>query len=74
VAVSTAMLLGRPTVAGHPPDVCLIAELEVGFPVALFVDRAIGLERISPSLITRCPRPWPGSGDTSCCPETRSSA
>jgi chemotaxis signal transduction protein len=51
VAVSTAVLLGRPPVEGHAPDVCLISELEPGFPVALFVDRAIGLERVSPSLI-----------------------
>ena len=50
VAVSTAALLGRP--AGEtPPEVCLIAELEDGFPVALFVDRAIGLERVSPTTI-----------------------
>jgi purine-binding chemotaxis protein CheW len=51
VAVSTATLLGRPTALGHPPEVCLIAELEDGFPIALFIDRAIGLERVSPSLI-----------------------
>jgi purine-binding chemotaxis protein CheW len=51
VAVSTATLLGRPAAEGPPPDVCLIAELEDGFPIALFVDRAIGLERVSPSLI-----------------------
>jgi chemotaxis signal transduction protein len=51
IAVSTATLLGRPTGDAKPPDVCLIAELEEGFPVALFVDRAIGLERVSPSLI-----------------------
>jgi chemotaxis signal transduction protein len=51
VAVSTATLLGRPIVDGHPPEVCLIAELEDGLPVALFVDRAIGLERVSPNLI-----------------------
>jgi chemotaxis signal transduction protein len=62
VAVSTAMLLGRPTVEGHPPDVCLIAELEDGFPVALFVDRAIGLERISPSLINPLPQAMAGIG------------
>jgi chemotaxis signal transduction protein len=50
VAVSTATLLGRPTV-DRVPDVCLITELDPGFPIALFVDRAIGLERVSPSLI-----------------------
>jgi purine-binding chemotaxis protein CheW len=60
VAVSTATLLGRPTVAGHPPDVCLIAELEDGFPIALFVDRAIGLERVSPSLIHPMPQAMAG--------------
>jgi chemotaxis signal transduction protein len=47
VAVSTAALLGLPAPAGPPPELCLIAELEPGFPVALFVDRAIGLERVS---------------------------
>jgi purine-binding chemotaxis protein CheW len=51
VAISTAALLGRPTAEGQVPEVCLIAELEDGFPVALFVDRAIGLERVSPNLI-----------------------
>jgi chemotaxis signal transduction protein len=51
IAVSTASLLGRPTPEGQVPEVCLIAELEPGFPIALFVDRAIGLERVSPSLI-----------------------
>jgi chemotaxis signal transduction protein len=51
VAVSTAALLGRPTAPGHMPEVCLIAELEDGVPIALFIDRAIGLERVSPSLI-----------------------
>jgi len=62
LAVSTAMLLGRPTVDGHPPEVCLIAELEGGVPVALFVDRAIGLERISPSLISPMPQAMAGIG------------
>jgi chemotaxis signal transduction protein len=50
VAISTALLLGRPT-DGRAPEVCLIAELEAGLPVALFIDRAIGLERVSPGLI-----------------------
>jgi len=50
IAVSTASLLGRP-IGDQPPEVCLIAELEPGFPIALFIDRAIGLERVSPSLI-----------------------
>ena len=60
VAVSTAKLLGRPTVDGQPPDVCLIAEMEAGLPIALFVDRAIGLERISPSLIHPMPQAMAG--------------
>ena len=60
VAVSTAALLGQPTVDGHPPDVCLIAELEDGVPIALFVDRAIGLERVSPSLIHPMPQAMAG--------------
>jgi chemotaxis signal transduction protein len=51
VAVDTAMLLGRPKLDGRASDVCLIAELEAGFPVALFIDRAIGLERVSPGLV-----------------------
>ncbi len=60
VALSTAMLLGRPTAEGHVPDVCFIVELEAGLPVALFVDRAIGLERISPSIINPMPQPMAG--------------
>jgi chemotaxis signal transduction protein len=51
VAVSTALLLGRASADGRAPEVCLIAEVEAGLPVALFIDRAIGLERVSPSLI-----------------------
>jgi len=50
VAVSTAALLGLPAAAA-PPELCLIAELEAGVPVALFVDRAIGLERVSQNMI-----------------------
>jgi chemotaxis signal transduction protein len=60
VAVSTGKLLGRSTADGQVPDVCLIAELEDGFPVALFVDRAIGLERVSPSLIHPMQQPMVG--------------
>ena len=60
VAVSTAMLLGRPTVEGQAPEVCLIVELEPGFPVALFVDRAIGLERVSPGIINPMPQAMAG--------------
>jgi chemotaxis signal transduction protein len=62
VAVSTAALLGRPSADGPVPDVCLIAELEDGVPVALFVDRAIGLERVSPSLIHPMQQPMVGVG------------
>src|SRR4029453_13789467 len=62
VAVSTAALLGRSRGEARPPDVCLIAELEDGFPVALFVDRAIGLERVSPSLIHPVQQPMVGTG------------
>lgn len=51
VAVSTASLLGLPKRAGPPPEVCLISELGDGFRIALFVDRALGLERISPTSI-----------------------
>jgi chemotaxis signal transduction protein len=53
VAVSTAALLGHPAGA-EPPEVCLIAAIDEqgdGFPVALLIDRAIGLERVAPSLI-----------------------
>ena len=60
LAASTAMLLGRPTVEGQVPEVCLIVELEAGFPVALFVDRAIGMERVSPSIINPMPQPMAG--------------
>src|SRR5262249_30177991 len=60
VAVSTAALLGRAREGAPVPDVCLIAELEPGLPIALFVDRAIGLERISPSLIHPMPQPMAG--------------
>jgi chemotaxis signal transduction protein len=53
IAVSTSALLGREAREGAAPvpEVCLIAELDAGLLVALFVDRAIGLERVSPSLI-----------------------
>jgi chemotaxis signal transduction protein len=62
VAVSTARLLGRATGDGHPPEVCLIAELDGSLRVALFVDRAIGLERISPGLINPMPQAMAGIG------------
>jgi purine-binding chemotaxis protein CheW len=59
VAVSTASLLGRP-MGDTVPDVCLIAELDDGFPIALFVDRALGLERVSPSVIFGMPQTMAG--------------
>jgi chemotaxis signal transduction protein len=62
IAVSTAALLGRPLPEGPPPEVCLIAELDDGVPVALFVDRAIGLERISPAVIHPMQQPMVGIG------------
>jgi chemotaxis signal transduction protein len=62
VAVSTAALLGRSLGEARPTDVGLITELEEGFPVALFVDRAIGLERVSPSLIHPMQQPMVGIG------------
>lgn len=62
VAVSTATLLGRPTPEGQVPEVCLIVELDEGIPVALFVDRAIGLERVSPGIINPMPQAMAGIG------------
>jgi purine-binding chemotaxis protein CheW len=61
VAVSTAKLLGRPA-PQTPLEVCLIAELEPGLPVALFIDRAIGLERVAPDLIHPMQQPMVGVG------------
>ena len=60
LALSTAFLLGRPR--SQTAEVCLLAELEGGVQVALFVDRALSLERFPPELIhpmssTR-PAPW----------------
>lgn len=49
VAISTGMLLGRPESQVH--EACLITQLEGGMEVALFVDKALGLERFSPDLI-----------------------
>jgi chemotaxis signal transduction protein len=49
VALSAASLLGKE--ASNTPSVCLLAQLDGGVEVALFVDRALGLERISPDLI-----------------------
>jgi len=49
LALSVAMLLGKPKTTGR--EVCLLSHLEGGVEVALFVDRALGLERFSPELI-----------------------
>ncbi len=49
LALSTGLLLGRSHT--RPQDVCLLTQLEGGMQVALFVDRALGLERFSPELI-----------------------
>lgn len=57
VALSTASLLGRKS---NNPEVCLIAELPDGFPIALIVDHALGLERISPGLIHAMPQAMAG--------------
>ncbi len=57
VALSTAALLGRPV---GQPEVCLIAQLDDSFPLALCVDHAVGLERISPGLIHAMPQAMVG--------------
>lgn len=49
IALSTAMLLGR--AQSEARDVCLVTQLKGGLEVALFVDRALGLDRFSPGLI-----------------------
>jgi purine-binding chemotaxis protein CheW len=67
VAISTASLLGlsAPESSTLQRDVCLIVEIKsdieaAGFRVALFFDRALGLERISPSLIYTMPQTMAG--------------
>jgi purine-binding chemotaxis protein CheW len=49
LALSAAALLGRPR--SEAREVCLVTQLEGGLEVALFVDRALGLERYSPATI-----------------------
>jgi len=49
LAVSTGLLLGKQANAGR--EICLLTQLEGGLEIALFVDRALGLERFSPDLI-----------------------
>ncbi len=49
LALSATQLLGLP--GRDSREVCLVTQLEGGIEVALFVDRAIGLERLAPDLI-----------------------
>jgi len=49
VALSSALLLGHPRTEGD--EICLLAELDGGLEVALFVDRALSLERFPPEQI-----------------------
>jgi chemotaxis signal transduction protein len=49
VALSTALLLGQPRTGAE--EICLVAELDAGLEVALFVDRALSLERFPPEQI-----------------------
>jgi chemotaxis signal transduction protein len=49
VALSTALLLGHPRNGGE--EICLLAELDAGLEVALFVDRALSLERFPPEQV-----------------------
>ncbi len=58
LALSTAGLLGKPVSSGR--ETCLIAELEDGPQVALFIDRAAGLERFSPDLVHDMREPMAG--------------
>jgi len=69
VAVSTAALLGHSEAPGQSTaerDVCLIVEIGAGIEgaaricVALFVDRALGLERVSPTIIYTMPETMAG--------------
>jgi purine-binding chemotaxis protein CheW len=59
IAVSTATLLGRST-SEEMRDVCIIVEFEPGLRLALFVDRALGLERVSPAVIYTMPETMAG--------------
>ena len=49
LALSAGMLLGRPQTNAR--EVCLVTQLEGGMEIALFVDRALGLERFSPDMV-----------------------
>ncbi|NBV86616.1 MAG: hypothetical protein EBS01_10230 [Verrucomicrobia bacterium] len=49
LALSTALLLGHRRTEGE--EICLLAELDGGLAVALFVDRALSLERFPPEQI-----------------------
>jgi chemotaxis signal transduction protein len=58
LALSTAALLGKPVSSGR--ETCLIAELESGPQVALFIDRAAGLERFATDLVHDMKEPMAG--------------
>jgi chemotaxis signal transduction protein len=49
VALSAALLLGHPPSGSE--EICLLAELDAGLEVALFVDRALSLERFPPEQV-----------------------
>ena len=58
VALSTGMLLGR--AHSNAREVCLLTQLEGGVEVALFVNRALGLDRFSPDKIYAMSQPMAG--------------
>jgi purine-binding chemotaxis protein CheW len=58
VALSTARLLGQPHTAGE--EICLLAELDAGLEIALFVDRALSLERFAPEQVHAMNQPMAG--------------
>jgi purine-binding chemotaxis protein CheW len=60
LALSTAMLLGSPRSESH--EVCLLTEVEHGLQVALFVDRALGLERFAPEQVYTMGQSMAGEG------------
>lgn len=58
LALSTSRLLGKELSAGR--ETCLIAELENGPQVALFIDKALGLERFAPDNVYAMEQPMGG--------------
>jgi purine-binding chemotaxis protein CheW len=58
VALSSALLLGHPRSEGE--EICLVAELDAGLEVALFVDRALSLERFPPEQVYPMSQPMAG--------------